>query len=249
MLHALFPMGCPDTARTLTNLGAVYEGLGDVSQAIAAYSASLTLQPYRPDVAAADAAVARTLNNLGAALIRRRATAEEIAHGLAMLCDGLLTRELLHADADSRDTARSLLSLGNGLEAVNEAEEALCFVQRAVDMQRRVWGSGDSAELAAAINDLGTLSLARGNTDAALTCFTESLRHRQSTLPREHPAIAESLYNLACAHGERGEHRAALTNARECLQIRERVLPAGHSALARARAIVSQLQHAAQSDV
>ena len=82
------------------------------------------------------------------------------------------------------------------------------------------------------LNDVGTVHSRRGDKEAAIRVFAESLSLKEKTLGRDHPDVGVSEGNLAIALAEMKRHEEALVHIERAIAILEHGLGAAHPDLA-----------------
>jgi tetratricopeptide (TPR) repeat protein len=92
----------------------------------------------------------------------------------------------------------------------------------------------------------GLIYLALSDDKQAYRCFEEALRKREWLLPKDHPDIACTCYELSLIHESLHEYECALDYANKSLQIRSIKLPHYHSDLKRSVELVERLQRQQQ---
>ncbi len=200
----------PDVASSLSNLAAVALARGDPATAESLYREALGV--VREALGDGNPAyTARILSGLANALdARGDAAAAERAFAEAL--DALRSTE----SASDLDRAGVLTNYGLLLSRQRRWDEAEAALNEAVSVYRRE--NTASVALASALENLGGVSLARGDRDDAGARFQEALELRRAHLPVDHPDIAQALMKLAAARRVAGTALAEMY--REALSIR-----------------------------
>jgi tetratricopeptide (TPR) repeat protein len=128
----------------------------------------------------------------------------------------------------------TLYRQGRLAEAVQKAERALAMLQKLYPKERYPDGHPN---LAASLNNLGTLMQARVDYGKALGYLEWALAMRQKLYPKErfpggHPNLARSLSNLGTLLHHRGDDGGALDYYGQALAMWQKLYPDGHPELA-----------------
>jgi tetratricopeptide (TPR) repeat protein len=105
------------------------------------------------------------------------------------------------AGADHASTALPLNDLGLALLRAQRDEEALEYLRRAVPLWKQL---GDEANLAATLDNIGQLMLARDVREAA-QYFKDALEIRQRLFGLSHPRTGVTLHNLGAVASQLGD--------------------------------------------
>jgi tetratricopeptide (TPR) repeat protein len=109
--------------------------------------------------------------------------------------------------SDHQATARTLAQLGKILFYAGEPERARLNLELALAIQRTTLGP--HVDTATTLNHLGFLRQNAGELDGAQECHTEALHIRRNLLGDTHPALVDSLANLAYVDFLQGKIDAA----------------------------------------
>ncbi len=220
-------------ARTLTNLGSVFELEGRHREARAALTRALDLQRASGDPAAiADAAepLAITLQALGQ---------KDAAGALFREVYAIRTASL---PLDQGRRADAALRLGSWYWVAGQLDRAAQHYDEALQA-RRAEQPPDLPELARTIDAYGALKHAQGQFAQALSLYQEAVDLRRRVLGAQHRHTADSLSNLGACLFDAGQSAAAEAPLTEALAIYERVLPAGSPVLAKTLNNLALVRH------
>jgi len=144
-------------------------------------------------------------------------TAKEILErGVARIDGGL--------DDQPRTRAMLLQTMGRVYRVMGLYDEASPLLEGAVEIREGV----ESLELAAALNELGTIRLWQGELEQSEELARRAVAMREKLLGADHPDVATSLNALGNALQNSGQLEEAETAHRRALSIRERTLGPEH---------------------
>lgn len=181
-------------AATLSNLGAVYQGLGDHERAEISYEQALVLRRELGDVLG----VGLTLNNLGA-LYRETG---QYQRAEAALEQALSAHE---AAGDRRNEGETLVNLGALYQDLGAYDRALNLYERGLDIAR---GVGDRRGEGLALNNQGALFENLGRYQDAFALLDEALAIRRELGDRIGEAV--TLDGLGSVLRDMGQNPRAL---------------------------------------
>ena len=220
--QALLPAEPGDLALSLSHTGDLLTFRAEYPGAEAQYRRAIALQRSRPSEQRDDAALATSLYGLGNELARSGRAAD--AEGVLREALGLQQRLVKGANAD---TARTLQALAWSISE-RDLNEAIPVMQRAVSMQRTLWGAEPYPDYAAAVNDLGLLYRDKGDYDQSERLLRESLAMERRLLGDKHPELALSLNNLALVLRRKGDLAGAEATYRQALAMQRELLGNAH---------------------
>ncbi len=193
-----------EEALALTELGEVYNALGDRKKALDCLGQALPLWRSVKD----QDGEAATLNDIGQIhddFGDRRKALEYFNQAL-----------LLHvAVGDRRGEGQDLISLGMAHKFLGQVQEALDDYNRALLLEREV---GDHMGEAVVLNNFGRLFEAQGDRRKALEYYAQALQVNRSIGDRRDEAI--NLNNMGLAYIYLGEHQKALEYFEQALPLR-----------------------------
>jgi tetratricopeptide (TPR) repeat protein len=204
----------PETAEALSNLGLVFEKIGDDAKAEPLYREALRILEKTPE----HPRTARSLNKLGS-LYRG---VHEYTKAEPLFQEALQIRQKV-LGPEHPGTAQSLNNLGELYEAINEYAKAESPLKEALRIRQKVLGP-ENPLTAQSLNNLARLYRIMGEYAKAEPLFQEALRVRQKVLGPENPLTAQSLNNLAWLYQPMGEYAKAEPLLQEALRIRRKVL-------------------------
>src|SRR5271165_2735075 len=204
----------PETADALSNLGLVFEKIGDDAKAEPLYREALRILQKTPE----HPRTARGLNTL-ASLYRG---VHEYAKAKPLFQEALQIRRKV-LGPEHPGTAQSLNNLGELYEAMDEYAKAEPLLQEALRIRQKALGP-ENPLTAHSLNNLARLYRTMGEYAKAEPLFQEALRVRQTVLGPENPLTAQSLNNLAWLYQPMGEYAKAEPLFQEALRIRRKVL-------------------------
>jgi len=123
--------------------------------------------------------------------------------------------------------AEILQTVGITYTGVGEAEKAIRFLERSVDLFKARQGSNHPNTVATMIN-LARSYLAAGKQDLALPLFEETLKLSKSKLGTEHPNTVATMGNLARSYLAAGKQDLAISLFKETLQLSKSKLGTEH---------------------
>jgi tetratricopeptide (TPR) repeat protein len=140
--------------------------------------------------------------------------------------------------ASGRDGARVAARL-NALALHLEPARAIPLLERALAIQRRVWGA-DHPETATTETNLAGMLLAAGRLADAERLGREALAGFEKTVGPQHPRTAAAASNLADVLRARGDRKGAEQLYRRALEIDTRAYGAGHPEALNDRRILAE---------
>jgi tetratricopeptide (TPR) repeat protein len=216
--QALAPAEPAAVALSLSHLGDLQTARAEYPAAEAAYRRAIAIQRALPPGQRDDAALATSLFGLGDELQDRGRTAE----AEKTLRESLALQEA-QVKGPNKDTAHILHLLAWAVQE-RDRNEAIQIMQRAVDMQRAIWGTIPYPNYAAALNDLGLMYRDHGDYAKAESLLRESLTMDRRLLGEKHPELAVDLNNLAVALQGKGDLAAAESTLRQALAMQRELL-------------------------
>lgn len=127
---------------------------------------------------------------------------------------------------DDPRTLFSMVPLGQALADKGDGEQALEWMQRAVEGRRQTNGN-DSLDTAFALNELAFVQQSLGRLDEAFASYDQALDIARRVMP-ESAEVARTLNNIASLQELRGDLAAAEAKLRESLRIRTTLFGAEH---------------------
>lgn len=217
--QALVPAEPGDLALSLSHTGDLLTFRAEYPGAEAQYRRAIALQRSLPPDQRDVGALATSLYGLGNELAR----SGHVADAEGVLREALTLQQRLFKGAANADTARTLQALAWSISE-RDLHAAIPLMQRAVSMQRTLWGAEPYPDYAAAVNDLGLLYRDKGDYDQSERLLRESLAMERRLLGDKHPELALSLNNLAQVQQLKGNLAAAESTFRQALAMQRALL-------------------------
>ncbi len=190
-------------AETLTNIGSVYQALGEMRKALEKYNEALPLRRAVDD----RSGEAETLDNIGVVYQYLGETRKALEkHNEAL--------PLRRALGDRSGEAQTLHNIGGVYEALGETQKALEHYNEALLLRRAL---GDRRREASTLNNIGSVYLSLGETQKALEKYNEALPLRRALGDRR--GEAGTLTNIGLIYRSLGETQKAMENYNEALPI------------------------------
>ena len=224
--RALGAAETPELAVSLSHVGDLLTLRAEYTEAERSYRQAIALQRSLPAARRDNGALARSLFGLGSEL-DNQGHADEAERNLR---DALALQQQLYGGPDE-DTARTLQTLAWTVSERNLGE-AVPLMQRAVDMQRTLWGAQPYPDYADALNDLGLLLRSKGDYVASEQLLRESLAMKRRLLGDRHPEIAMSLNSVAEVLQLKGDLAEAESTYRRALAMQRELLGDAHPEVA-----------------
>jgi tetratricopeptide (TPR) repeat protein len=218
----LVPAEAADLALSLSHQGDLLTFRADYPGAEAAYRRAIGLQSSRPAAERDNAALARSLYGLG----NEQANSGRSADAEQSLGDALAMQQRV-VDGPSADTARTLQVLAWAVRE-RDLNEAIPLMERAVAMQRSLWGAEPYPDYAAALNDLGLMYRDKGDYEQSERLLREGLEMERRLLGDKHSELALMLNNLGIVQQRRGNLAAAEATYRQALAMQRELLGEVH---------------------
>ena len=216
-----------EVAQTLAVLSAVHDNKGDYEKAEAAAREALKIRETL--TGREDTAVATSLNDLASVLAKRgdyKQAQSTVEEALA------IRRRLLPATHDDiADSLKTLASIKSNSAGDYDGAEPLLREQ--LEIRRAAAGSGGSAEVAVALNDLAVNAMWRTNYSEAEQFYLESLATLRRIFGDEHPEVAITMENLGGVYYRTQRYDETLRLLDQVLAIRKKRLGDDHPAIAR----------------
>jgi serine/threonine-protein kinase len=220
--QALVPAEPGDLTVSLSHTGDLLTFRGEYPAAEAAYRKAIALQRSLPADQRDDVALGKSLYGLG----NEQELAGQFADAERNLRDALAIQERLDKGANT-DTARTLGSLAWAVRE-HDLNEAIPLMQRAVAMQRQLWGNEPYPDYADALNDFGLLLRDQGDYDQSEKVLQESLAMYRRLLGDRHPLLGNALNNLALVQERKGDLVTAESTFRQALALKRETLGEVH---------------------
>lgn len=206
----------PDTARSLYNLGLLYQAVGSPDRAETFYQRSLHIREKVLGLEHADTAA--SLLGLAQVVDQRGDTTR------AVDCYGRVRVLLAKLQgASSPEVVDTTERLGVILGSLGRYAKARTLLEEVVRERIRV--KEESPETATALDELGTVFQGMGLLAEAESGYRRALRIRQRILGPGHAELVTSLDNLAGVHQARGEYAKAEILEQQALAIAEKSTP------------------------
>ena len=196
-----------EEARSLNDIGIVYDFLGDLKSAERDYKVALSMRLQIGD----KDDIATSLNNIGMVLQEK-----------GKLDDALNKyTESLHIceEIDSKEgIATSLNNIGRALNKKGKLDDALKKYTESLKIREEI---GSKAGIATSLNNIGMVLQEKGKLDDALQKYSESFRIWEEIDSKD--GIATSLNNIGMVLQEKGKLDDALKKYTESLKIHEEI--------------------------
>ncbi len=196
-----------------TNEGALEAATGNFEAALAAHAKARAYWEQRNP---AGEELARTLDNVGAAL-----TASGKANDAIALHEQALALRTDIYGAHHPVTANSLRELGNALSTAERFEDAQGRFEQALAIQEGARGRA-SRQVAALLDDLGRILRQRGELDAAAARHREAYSAWEALYDGPNPALVVSRINIGYTVSAAGKFDEAFEEFRAALELAER---------------------------
>lgn len=227
-------------AEMLTEIGRVYQRLGDNDKAQPLLEQALTLS--RSASLPKNERVARNLNDLGV-LLRERGDYEAAT---PMLEQALGMRRRLLGN-EHEDVAVTLVELARVYQDRGSNERAEPLQREALEIRRKVLGERDN-EFATSLNGLASVLRLQGDLAGAESLLRQGLEINRKALGENHPNVSTSLNDLGLIAAVRGQPAAAESLFRQAVAISRESLGERHPIVATelnnlARVLLDQEKH------
>jgi len=210
----------PGYATSLSNLGALYNAVGDSAKAEPLYRQALEI--WKRALGENHPNCASGLNNLAALYqdLGDYAKAEPLYRRAAEIRSRALGE-------NHPEYASSLSNLGLLYQNMGDYAKAAPLFRNAVDIHKRAL-SENNADYANSVNSLAVLYKEVGDYAKAEPLLRQALEIRRRTLSEQHPDYANSLNNLAALYEAMGYHAKAEPLYCRALEIRKLALGEKH---------------------
>ena len=207
-----------DAALLDESLGTLHAKKGEYDESLARFEAALAVR--EAELGQADPRTARALNNVAIALYYLgRAEDSLAAHQRAY------EARLAALGPAHPDVAQSLMNQGITYFQLGRHDEGIEVMQRALELERAA-GAG-AHKLANTLNNLGNLLASAGRDDEAIGRFREAITLQEKAHGPDHPAVADSLINLALSLDTQQKYDEALPLVERAVAIYEAESPEG----------------------
>jgi tetratricopeptide (TPR) repeat protein len=210
----------PDYAKSLNNLGALYNYMGDYKSAEPYYKEALeiimkALGAEHPDYAS-------SLNNLGALY----SDMGDYKSAEPYYKQALEIRKKAF-DEEHPDYASSLNNLGILYSDMGDYKSAELYCKQALEIRKKALGE-EHPYYAQSLDNLGILYSDMGDYKAAEPYYKQALEIRKKALGVEHPDYASSLNNLGILYSDMGDYKSAEPYYKQALEIRKKAFGEEH---------------------
>ncbi|CAF1342469.1 unnamed protein product [Rotaria sordida] len=218
------PPNHPDLATSYNGIGAVYDNMGEYSEALSSYERSLeirkiALPPNHPDLAAPYNNIGNVYKNMG-----------EYSKALSSYEVSLEIRKIL-LPPNHVDLAASYNNIGAVYYNMGEYSEALSSYERSLEIQK-IALPPNHPDLASSYGNIGLVYDNLDEYSKALSSYERSLEIQKIALPPNHPLLAASYNNIGMVYDNMGEYSKALSSHEQALHIDQKALPSNHPDLA-----------------
>jgi len=210
----------PDVAKSLNNLGLLYDSMGAYAQAESLYQKALVIMEEK--MGAEHESVAICLNNLAA--LYRNVGAYAQAEPLYQRALHIKEKQL---GSDHSSVATSLNNLALLYFEMGSYTQAEPIYQRALAIVEKRLGP-EHPKVAICLNNLALLYKTMGDYNRAEQLYQRTLEIKQQQLGPEHPSLATAFNNLAALYDVMGAYSRAEPLYQRALTIRKKHLGPEH---------------------
>ncbi len=212
-------------ARSLNNLGNIYDSQAQYEKALECFERSLSIRKSiygdnHPDVA-------ESLSYVG--LVYKAQGQYEKA--LGCLDASLAIRKIVYGN-NHPEVAEGLRNTGLIYKAQGQYEKALECLDASLAIRKAVYGD-NHPEVAESLNGIGLICKAQDQYKKALGYFEQALAIRKATYGDNHPRVAISVNCIGSVYEAQGEYDKALKYFEQALAIRKATYGDSHQSVAR----------------
>ena len=218
--RTVYGLGHADVALVLRRIAALFEIIGDATQALTKYEEAL--DSYSLQRVSAHTGIADTMSC--AANIKR--ARGDFQGALEMFEECLALRKKLFGDLHP-DVALTYNNIAVVYDSQGNYDRALALYEDALRIYRALLPK-NHPDIATTIHNMASLYDAKGEFKKAVSMYDEALRMRKSALGKTHPDVAATLNNMAGMYESQKEYSKALKLYEEALKIRKESLGAEH---------------------
>ena len=182
------PANHPDFAQYYSNIGSVYDGMGEYSKALSYYEQALKIRQKsfpvnHPDLATSYNIIGLVYHNMG-----------EYSKGFSYYEQALeIKQKILPANHPSLTTSYN--NIGSVYDDMGEYSKALSYYEQALEIEQKSL-SANHPSLATSYSNIGSVYDDLGEYSKALSYYEQALEIYQKTLPANHPDLATSYNNI-----------------------------------------------------
>jgi tetratricopeptide (TPR) repeat protein len=224
--RGLTPAEPAELAASMTHVGDLLTHKAEYPAADKAYRDAIALQEALPVEQRDPTALGKSLYGLGNELEYKGVLPE----AEATLRKALTLQQQVKAPPE--DTARTLQQLAWTVNERNPSE-SIALMERAVAMQRALWGTQPYPDYADAVNDLGVMYRDQGDYVRAESLMRESLAMYRRLLGDKHADLSFALVNLGGVQQLKGDLDAADVTLHEALAMQRELLGEIHPEVAK----------------
>ncbi|WP_171815780.1 CHAT domain-containing tetratricopeptide repeat protein [Anabaena cylindrica] len=210
----------PDTATSLSNLGALYSSMARYEKALSFHLQALKIRKNILGINHPD--TASSLNSLGVLYESMRSYKEALP-----LVQKALEIRINILGINHPDTVTSLNSLGKLYESMRRYKEASPLFQKALEIHKNILGI-NHPNTAISLNNLAGLYGSMGRHEEALPLYLQALEINTNILGTNNPDTANSLHNLGFLYKSMGRYKEALPLCLQALEICTNILGINH---------------------
>ncbi len=215
-----------ETAKGLTELGSLHDGLGDGTQTEPLYLRALAIQEQPPGPIHTN--TAETLNNLAFIYMAQAqfAKAESTFNRVLQIQEAVL-------EADHPEVASILNNLAVLHRKTGDDPKALACYERALAIREKRPGP-ESPETAQSLNNLGSLHRSLSHFETAAAMHERALAINERVLGLTNRETAATVFNLASLYKAKGDYAKAETNFLRAVSLTEQAWGPAHANTAEA---------------
>jgi tetratricopeptide (TPR) repeat protein len=208
-----------DLARSLNNLGRIYDYLSKYEEGIKYKTESYEMrQRLYNNKDHADLAL--SLNNIGVSYSKLGKYEESLKYDIL----SYEMRQRLYNNKDHADLALSLNNIGVSYSKLGKYEESLKYDILSYEMRQRLYNNKDHAYLAESLNNIGASYDSLGKYEQSLKWFNESYKMRQRLYNnKDHADLAQSANNIGASYDKLGKYEESLKWYNNSYEMRQRL--------------------------
>ncbi|CAF0758426.1 unnamed protein product [Adineta steineri] len=211
------PSNHPDLATSYSNVGSVYNNMGNCDKALQIYLE--TLPSNHPDLAA-------SYNNIG--LVKNKMA--KYSEALSFYKRAHKIREAT-LPSNHPHLATSYDNIAGVYGNMGQHPNALPLHKKALQIYLKTLPS-NHPDLATSYNNIGGVYYMMGDNPEARSYYEKAREIEEKTLPSDHPDLAITYNNIGLVNNEMGDCSTALSFYKKALKIEEKTLPSNYPNLA-----------------
>ena len=194
-------------ARSLNNIGFIYDYKGSVKKSLKYYNKSLKILNEIDD----KEGIANSYNNIGLLYFNQGEMDTSLNYYQKSIT-------ILEETDDKQTLAKSFNNIGGVYNYQGEIDKAMEYYQKGMEIREE---TGDQLGIAVSLNNIGSIYDDQGQVEKGLDCYFKSLKIREDL--GDQKGVAHSLINIGSIYSDQGEYEKVMEYYERSLKIQEEI--------------------------